>query len=408
MEDRPKKKLVLFTLQFPYGNSENYLETEMHYVSKAFDAVHVISSEPPSTEHRPVPENFFLHSVGVSKTKFDINIFLRYLRYFIQIWLYSIIHSKKRGRYIKSIKSLMHYFQIDIGKRDRIKEIINANSLNEAVYYDYWLVNSSLTLLYMRKRGEINGPIICRAHGFDLYDDRHIEQIVPFKEYRAKKIDRLITISEHGKKYLQRQLGPLVSRKIQTHYLGVRKPPMIRKESTGERIIVSVSSLIPLKQVDKIAQALSKVKSTVCWVHFGDGPEKEKIRGIIAEMPNHVSVDLMGEKPNNEILSFYSSQPVVLLISLSSSEGLPVSMMEAQSYGIPILAPAVNGIPEIVNEKTGVLLPLTYRLEDVTQSVEMILQGEIKFDHSVIRSFYEENFCADFNYPRFTREVLLN
>ena len=70
-----------------------------------------------------------------------------------------------------------------------------------------------------------------------------------------------------------------------------------------------------------------------------------------------VTWELAGQLDHREVLSFYERHHVDALLSLSLSEGLPVSMMEAQSYGIPIVACAVHGVPEIVNERTGILLP---------------------------------------------------
>ena len=47
-----------------------------------------------------------------------------------------------------------------------------------------------------------------------------------------------------------------------------------------------------------------------------------------------------------------------LFVNMSLSEGIPVSIMEAISFGIPIIATNVGGNAEIVNDETGVLIPL--------------------------------------------------
>lgn len=47
-----------------------------------------------------------------------------------------------------------------------------------------------------------------------------------------------------------------------------------------------------------------------------------------------------------------------LFVNMSLSEGIPVSIMEAISFGIPIIATNVGGNAEIVNDETGVLIPV--------------------------------------------------
>ena len=45
-----------------------------------------------------------------------------------------------------------------------------------------------------------------------------------------------------------------------------------------------------------------------------------------------------------------------LYVLASHHEGLPVTVMEALALGVPVVAPAVGGLPEVVDERSGILV----------------------------------------------------
>ena len=43
---KTKKRLIIFTFDFPYGNSENtFIEYELSQLVKEFDSIHIINKE---------------------------------------------------------------------------------------------------------------------------------------------------------------------------------------------------------------------------------------------------------------------------------------------------------------------------------------------------------------------------
>ena len=53
----------------------------------------------------------------------------------------------------------------------------------------------------MHKEKYPNIRIISRAHGYDLYDERELYGRQYFKPQMDSKLERLIFVSEYGKKY---------------------------------------------------------------------------------------------------------------------------------------------------------------------------------------------------------------
>ena len=56
-----------------------------------------------------------------------------------------------------------------------------------------------------------------------------------------------------------------------------------------------------------------------------------------------------------KIADYY--QVLDLLVSPSLSEGLPNTVLEAMSFGVPVLATAVGGVPEIIQNGNGMIVP---------------------------------------------------
>jgi glycosyltransferase involved in cell wall biosynthesis len=402
--EQDNQRIVLLTLQFPFGASENFLETEIKHLAKSYQTVYILPSDSSSAVSRPVPENVIvLTPLSGQIPKFDFKFILLNLWPIFSVYLYSLRHSKYRIQYLKHYKSLLHYFHRDFSHLNWINECIDRFDLQSTVFYDYWMLNKSLTLIFLKAKKKIS-RIVVRAHRFDLYNDQHFEGIVPFKEFRVAKIDIISTISLHGYNYLKNEFSEEIARKLELHYLGVDMSKKIPINQTHR--IVSCSSLLPFKQVDQIALSIKHLPDSVEWIHFGDGSERTKIEEIIQSFPSNIKVSLLGACTNEFILNYYAENYVSVFISLSTSEGLPVSMMEAQSYGIPIVAPSINGIPEIVNETTGVLLNELYSLTEVTNILSNILNGSISFDRQLILNHFEDKFQAMTNYPSFINNVL--
>ena len=75
--------------------------------------------------------------------------------------------------------------------------------LRDAVFYDYWFENSTLALALARRRGIVRAAA-CRAHGFDLYDERWEGGLVPFRAFKLTGLDRFVTASYGAQQQVNR------------------------------------------------------------------------------------------------------------------------------------------------------------------------------------------------------------
>ncbi|MCB0489355.1 MAG: glycosyltransferase [Cyclobacteriaceae bacterium] len=395
------KTLVVLTIDYP----DPLLDKELPYLAAAFDKVYVLYAIETSNRElafkniKPVK---LFQNPDFPKT---FRLVLKHFRFVVSVYLYTIIRKGNLSFYLKHYKSFIGYLLIEAERIQPLLRYISENKLNDAIFYDYWLVDSTLALIALKKRGVIK-KAISRTHGFDLYDDRQFESRVPFLEYRVAHLDKIFTISRHGYDYLKNRVSPSLSGNIELSYLGVTtnfaKDP--DKRVLGEYLVVSCSSMIPVKRIDKIIDSLRETTLNIRWVHFGDGPLRKSLEQAALTLPPNIQTSFYGHITNSQVLEFYGSNYVDLFISLSESEGLPVSMMEAISFGIPILATAVNGIPEIVTEKTGVLVNISVDEIEVCQALHHILSNG-NLDRNEIRNFFRSNFDAKKNYESFAEKL---
>jgi glycosyltransferase involved in cell wall biosynthesis len=91
-------------------------------------------------------------------------------------------------------------------------------------------------------------------------------------------------------------------------------------------------------------------------------------------------------------------------------EGIPVSLMEAISFGIPVAGCNICGVPEIVNDRTGILLEKNFNINHSSALIHRFLIQECSTAtfRTGVKDFWKRNFNADRNYPDFINKQLLN
>jgi glycosyltransferase involved in cell wall biosynthesis len=88
-------------------------------------------------------------------------------------------------------------------------------------------------------------------------------------------------------------------------------------------------------------------------VLVGDGPEREKLERLAAELGVADAVTFLGKRPNDEMPALVADADVAIFPSLM--EATSVAALEAMSCGVPVAASRVGGLPEIVDETVGTL-----------------------------------------------------
>jgi colanic acid/amylovoran biosynthesis glycosyltransferase len=195
------------------------------------------------------------------------------------------------------------------------------------------------------------------AHRWDIVENNLLER-------KAQHAQFARFISKSGLR-LAEQHGLSSDNSIVLH-MGVklsRKEITIPIERTIKRILC-VANLIEVKGHRFLIDAFARLPEDSCelWL-AGYGVLEPALYEQIKRLGVGNRVRFLGQLPNQELLELYrrGEVDVVVLPSLDLGgglhEGIPVSLIEAMAHGIPVVSTLTGGIPELVSDGVGLLVP---------------------------------------------------
>ena len=399
-----KNKIYLFCQYFPFLGGEQFLFNEVEYYP-IDSKVMVFIDHKNEGEKALLSGNFEIINENYLSKSSVSQIFKNYWSLIFEIFIYEIITSPHRFKYLQNFKTHLLLLVGYLQKAEIIEKYL-PESNDGVILYSYWFDEWATILNLVKGISRKKIKVICRVHAYDFDEAQVVSGYHPFRSFNLKGIDKVYSISFFGKKYIEKRYR---HKKIEVEKLGVSDKginPLIMDEAVT---IVSCSSLITLKRVDLIIKLLKETKQKVTWVHFGNGPLEQAILEEAKSLPQNITFDYKGFVKNEEIMEFYKSNTVNLFINTSELEGIPVSMMEAISFGIPIIGCNICGVPEIVNSKTGLLIEKDFDIKDTAFRIEEFMHSKCrdKDYRNGVKFFWDQNYNADKIYPQFIKNHLL-
>lgn len=397
------KELWLFTMHYPFGVREAFLENEIPVLCKRFDRV-LVFPENRSGAQRTMPPNAelrFLLDEPYSSATFPqlMRSMPSVLRLVRSLWRDTPSLAVLRKQWPTLRSSIAQFVRrADALQTDHMPRY----DPDHVVAYAYWTHNWATVLGLVQDRSP-QLRFISRAHGFDVFDRENENGWIPFRSYQLDHVSKIYCASESSQAYLK-QRYPRKAGIIERARLGSRDHGPGPYDPSGPLKVVSCSFLIPLKRVLRLVEALALVGQPVQWTHFGGGEEEEQVRTAASRLPGHIKVDLRGMTPNDQIIAWYRTHPVDVFVHVSRSEGgVPMALQEAASFGIPLVAADAGGVREIVGSRTGILLGPDPSPGEIAEALEEFRSGPMasaEFRDGV-RTVWKEGFEANTVYERF-------
>ena len=404
-----KKSIILFTTSFPYGDGEQFLETEINYLCSAFETVFVFPLHK-FDKIRSIPSNCKVVDLTVSFTVQNKirKYFFTHFSIIFKILLKTIMTSVHRKKYVFGLKKYIIDLILEIGMAEKYHELlINYLAKTDLIYF-YWFDKPVLQFSILKQKRKINHKLVVRAHGYDY--DKQQGYFHKYREYEIAMVNKIFPVSNYGVNYFKNQYKSL-AKNVDVSYLGTNFIADNPTNYSNVIHIVSCSAFRSLKRVHLIVEILKEIKEEVVWTHFGSGTLEKEVKLKAKELPSNITVHFKGMVDNSEVLKYYTEQHVDFFINVSEIEGVPVSIMEAISFGIPVIGCNVGGVSEIVNNKTGYLFNKDFNIKDVAEKIiehhSKTFEQKIEFTKSV-KSFWVENFNARKNYIDFIDNKLKN
>lgn len=372
-----RKKIVILVADYPYGTGEPFLEDEIKILEKNFDKIYLLHT---SLRERIDPE-YELYTPKNAKTVnlyasdykigwFQKIIQIGSIRVLYEIFLARFKHKKTLS--INLIKLISHYWISSSRGKKAIEKFIENEQidLDETLFYSYWCdVNSIALAKYKQSNNKFN--FITRLHGWDLYFERHTNNFLPYREFIFNAAEKIIPISNDGRKYVLNNKLSVRPEKVVTSRLGVEdfainiryRDGIYPKKGHEPFVILTLSHINPVKRLDRLVDVLKEIDSIeIVWEHIGYGHqlyESTMIQYIENELKEKINIKFRwhGQFSKKQVKDFLENTPIDVIVNCSDTEGIPVSLMETCSAGIPAIAFDIGGIPDVVsNNENGLLL----------------------------------------------------
>ena len=213
------------------------------------------------------------------------------------------------------------------------------------------------------------------VHGSKEFYDVHRERL----DARAEASSFTVCVSD----YTRSQVMAFVPEELWPKLLVVRcgvdvdefSPP--GADGDGTLRILTIGRIDAMKGNVLLLQALARLAEQGLepeLTFVGDGPSRAKAIGIANELGVADRVTWTGAVGNDRIREFYAAHDVFCLPSFA--EGVPIVLMEAMAMELPVVASAITGIPELVEDGVSGFLVRPGRLDELVQRLARLLTDE--------------------------------
>ena len=129
--------------------------------------------------------------------------------------------------------------------------------------------------------------------------------------------------------------------------------PTLPPPEGGRRRLIVPRRLFPKNGVEYAVRAIPLIadRHDVEVVFVGDGPTRDRLDAIVAELGIGDRVRFLGARPNADMPGLLASAELAIFPSLM--EATSVAALECMSCELPVAASNVGGLPEIVDDEVG-------------------------------------------------------
>ncbi|GAA5185117.1 glycosyltransferase family 4 protein [Rugosimonospora acidiphila] len=212
---------------------------------------------------------------------------------------------------------------------------------------------------------ELGRPVTAMAHAADFLLDADPAAL----QRRLGRLDHLFVISAATARQLADKgvdMSAVPHGVVRAAFDGeqLERPTGDAARPGGPTRLVSVARLVEKKGIDVAVDAVARLVASghdVRYDVYGDGPLRHRLEHQAGLKGVRTVVTFHGAVPHTVAMAALAAADVAVLPCRRGADGdldgIPVFLMEAASRGVPVVTTAVSGIPELLGEDGGWLVP---------------------------------------------------
>lgn len=231
-------------------------------------------------------------------------------------------------------------------------------------------------------------PYVLVAHGTDVIALQRDGRLARASRKALRGAAGVIAVSRHLERALRETLALPASVPTAVVHMGVdlgvfRPLPDARERlgwARGERVALYIGNLVEPKGLAYLAEAFGELRRRdACdrLVLVGEGRYRAELERRFAEEGVADRVRFEGRLTGDEVALRTAAADVVALPSLA--EGLGLVLLEAMACGTPCVGTRVGGIPEVVDDSRGRVVPPADAAALAEGMVEVLSAGKGSF-----------------------------
>ncbi len=280
------------------------------------------------------------------------------------------------------------------------KEIDIKPSEEPTVIYAQWLLPTTAACLRLRQL--LRTPVVGIARGYDL-------DVLPLRSHylRAeldlvwRKSDLLLVNGEWALQRLQDLGYNLSLRRVQVirnvrDFSAFLDKPRLAKDD-GPLKVITVAALEDHKGIDMLLRAVAALRDLDLRIDVvGDGSRRLAFEAMARDLSLGDRILFHGKLPPFKIVQILADSHIFILPS--RREGVPNALIEAMASGLACVAPAVGGIPEVIEDGVSGLLVPREDVGALAKAIQLLAQDEMMRQR--LGQQARERVCALYSYER--------
>lgn len=299
-----------------------------------------------------------------------------------------VIYYRNSKNPIQNFLRRMKAYKMGFSKMQK-PELVHGNVLH----------NNMLFAVYLKKKFKI--PFVITEHWTAYQEnasDAHGALWRFFAKFIANQSSAVLPVSQNLKKGLL-ALGVkkpinVISNVINTEVFKLN----VNEQKNSIFTFLHVSSLVERKNPDKIIRTAKRLhdKGYQFQLSIG-GNDPKNIQTQINELSASSYISTFGLLTLEGVAKKMQESHALVLFSENETQGCV--LVEANACGIPVISSNVGGVPEFVNEKSGILVKKDDE-EDLYRAMEDVLLQKVKFEsaenlHNEIKEKYSPKIIGD-------------